>query len=91
MPSLIPSKMYQAEFSEEFKKQLSKLKQKDPAMYKRLERKIRLILLEPTHLKHLRNVLKGQQRVQLGPLVLKFKTKENIVEFITLDHHDKAY
>ena len=58
--------MYEAVFSDEFKKQLKKLKRKDKAMYERLRDKIKHILLEPKHLKHLRNVLKGEQRVQLG-------------------------
>ena len=83
--------MYEAVFSDEFKKQLSKIKSKDKILYERLEKKIRSMLLEPTHLKHLRNVLKGQQRVQLGSFVLKFEVKENKVYFITITHHDFAY
>lgn len=83
--------MYEAVFSEEFKKQLKKIKNKDIVLYERLDKKIRAILLEPTHLKHLRNVLQGQQRVQLGSFVLKFEAKENKVYFITITHHDYAY
>ena len=83
--------MYEAIFSDEFKKQLSKLKKKDKVTYERLKNKIKQILLEPTHLKHLRNVLKGKQRVQLGPFVLKFEIKEEKVYFITIKHHDLAY
>ena len=83
--------MYEAVFSDEFKKQLSKIKSKDKILYERLEKKIRSILLEPTHLKHLKNVLKGQQRVQLGSFVLKFVIKENKVYFIIITHHDFAY
>ncbi|MBU4501622.1 MAG: type II toxin-antitoxin system RelE/ParE family toxin [Nanoarchaeota archaeon] len=83
--------MYEAVFSDEFKKQLRKLKKKDKALYKRLEKKIRVILVEPKHLKRLRNILKGKQRVHLGPFVLKFEFKENKVYFITLKHHDDAY
>jgi len=60
-------------------------------MYERMEKKIRVILTEPVHLKHLRNVLKGEQRVQLGPFVLRFEVKENKVYFITFRHHDEAY
>ena len=83
--------MYEAIFSDEFKKQLKKLKKKDKVMCGRLQKKIKEILLEPKHLKHLRNVLRGQQRVQFGPLVLKFESKGNKVYFITLKHHDHAY
>ncbi len=83
--------VYESIFSDEFKKQLKKTKKKDKALYERLEKKIKLILTEPVHLKHLKNILKGQQRVQLGPFVLKFELKENKIYFITLKHHDYAY
>ena len=83
--------MYQAVFSDEFKKQLVKLKKKDKILYERIEKKVRDILLEPTHLKHLRNVLQGQQRVQLGSFVLRFSEEGDIIYFITLEHHDQAY
>ena len=83
--------MYEAVFSDEFKKQLKKLKRKDKAMYERLRDKIKHILLEQKHLKHLRNVLKGEQRVQLGSFVLRFEIKENKIYFITFRHHDFAY
>ncbi len=89
--SLLLSKMYEAVFSDEFKKQLKKLKNKDNVMYERVQKKIKQITLEPTHLKHLRNVLKGKQRVHFGPFVLKFEVKENRVYFITFKHHDLAY
>jgi mRNA-degrading endonuclease RelE of RelBE toxin-antitoxin system len=83
--------MYEAVFSDEFKKQLKKIKNKDKVLYERLENKIRNILNEPTHLKHLRNVLKNQQRVHLGSFVLRFSVKDEIVYFITIEHHDHAY
>lgn len=83
--------MYEAIFSDEFKRQLPKIKKKDKVLYERIEKKIRDILLEPTPLKHLRNVLKGQQRVQLGHFVLKFIPEGEKVYFITIDHHDAAY
>jgi len=83
--------MYEGIFSDEFKRQLKKLKSKDKVLYERLKKKIKIILTEPTHLKHLRNVLKGKQRVQLGHFVLKFEVRENRIYFITLKHHDYAY
>lgn len=83
--------MYEAVFSDEFGKQLKRLKSRDKAMFERVQKKIRDILLEPTHLKHLRNVLKGEQRVHFGPFVLKFSVKEDRVYFITFKHHDEAY
>ena len=60
-------------------------------LYERLKKKIKAILIEPNHIKHLRNVLKGEQRVHLGAFVLIFKTEENKIYFITLKHHDFAY
>ncbi len=83
--------MYEAVFSDEFKKQLHKIKKKDKVLYERLEKKIKDILLEPMHLKHLRNVLKGQQRVQLGSFVVRFSQEGDTVYFITVEHHDQAY
>ena len=83
--------MYKSVFSDEFKKQLKKLKHKDKEMYERIQKQIKKILLEPEHLKHLRNVLKGEQRVQLGSFVLRFSMKEDTVYFITFKHHDEAY
>lgn len=83
--------MYEAIFSDEFKKQLSKLKKKDKQMFERIEKKIKQILLEPEHLKHLKNILKGEQRVHLGPFVLRFEIKKNKVYFITFKPHDRAY
>ena len=83
--------MYEAVFSDEFKKQLKKLKNKDKIMFDRVEKKIEDILTEPTHLKHLRNVLKGEQRAHFGPFVLKFSVKEDKIYFITFKHHDDMY
>ena len=83
--------MYEAVFSDEFKIQLKKLKKKDKATFERVEKKIKEILIEPEHLKHLRNVLKGEQRVHLGHFVLRFSVKENKIYFITFKHHDYAY
>jgi len=83
--------MYEAVFSDEFKDQLAKLKKKDSVMYIRVEKKIKDLLLEPMHAKHLRNALKGEQRVHLGSFVLRFKSEEKRVYFITFKHHDEAY
>jgi len=83
--------MYESIFSDEFKKQLKNLKKKDKVMFERVQKKIKQILLEPAQFKHLRNILKREQRVHLGPFVLRFSIKENKVYFITFKHHDLAY
>lgn len=83
--------MYEAVFSDELKGQLKKLKKKDKITFGRLTKKIKEILLEPMRFKHLRNVLKGEQRVQVGPFVLRFSVEENRVYFITFRHHDDVY
>lgn len=83
--------MYEAIFSDEFKKQLKKLKDRDKLTYERIEKKIRQILTEPEHLKYLKNILKGKQRVHIGHFILIFEVKENKIYFITFMHHDFAY
>jgi len=83
--------MYEAVFSNEFHKQLKKLKKKDRPMFERLEKKVKNIFISPSNIKHLRNVLKGEQRTQLGSFVLRFSVKEKRIYFITFRHHDKAY
>jgi len=83
--------MYEAVFSDEFKRQLRKLKKRDKIMYERIEKKTRDILMEPEHLKHLRGKLKGEKRVKFGPFVLKFRLEKNKVFFITFKQHDYAY
>ncbi|MBU4116266.1 MAG: type II toxin-antitoxin system RelE/ParE family toxin [Nanoarchaeota archaeon] len=83
--------MHESVFSDEFKKQLKKLKKKDKTAYIRLTKKIKRILIEPAHFKHLKNILKREQRTQLGPFVFRFEVKENRVYFITFKHHDSAY
>lgn len=83
--------MYSAVFSDEFSKKLAKIKKKDKPLFERLKKKIRAILQDPTHIKHLRNVLAGQQHTQLGPSVLRFSVEENMIYFITIEHYDDAY
>ncbi len=83
--------MYEVIFSDEFAKQLQKIKKRDKALFERIEKKVKDIVLDPTRLKHLRSELKGQQRVHLGPFVLRFELQENKICFITIAHHDDAY
>jgi YafQ family addiction module toxin component len=83
--------MYEAIFSDEFKKQLKKLKKKDKATFDRLTKKIKEILTNPTRFKHLKHALKGEQRIHIRPFVLRFEVKEERVYFITFRHHDLAY
>jgi mRNA interferase RelE/StbE/toxin YoeB len=83
--------MNEAVFSDEFKKQLEKLKKKNAVLFERIQKKIKQILLEPNRFKHLRNMLKGEQRVHFGSFVLRFSVKENKVYFITFKHHNDVY
>lgn len=84
-------KIYEAVFSDEFKKQLKKLKKKNKIMFERVQKKIKQILLEPIRFKHLKSILKGEERVHFGSFVLRFSIKENKVYFITFKHHDLVY
>lgn len=83
--------MYQSEFTKEFLKILKKLKNKDKALFDRLELKIEEILENPDHYKPLRNELKGLRRAHIRSFVITFQIRESTVIFISFKHHDHAY
>ena len=77
------------------KKEMKKLKKKDPQLFEKLKNKIiqisKLNYDELQHFKNLRNNLKEYKRVHVGSFVLTFKvTKEEVIIGSFL-HHDKAY
>ena len=83
--------MYEADFTDEFLRLAKKLKKKNPAMLKRIEKKIEEILENPEHYKPLKKKLKGKRRVQAGSFVLVFEVKGKTVEFKSFTHHNHAY
>ncbi len=74
-------------------KKLKKLKKKDRVQFEAVRKKIKQILKNPHVYKPLKNILKGRYRVHIGHFVLLFviHEKENVVEFIEYEHHDKVY
>ena len=82
---------YEVKRDKQFVKSMKKLKKKNKILFQRINKKIVEIIQNPHRFKHLRNVLTGYSRIQFGSFVLVFKIKGNIIKFISLDHHDKAY
>jgi len=82
---------YRAVVSPDLEKALRKIKKRDRALFERLGKKMEEILEDPEVYKPLRHQLKGSRRVHIGPFVLVFEVKGDAVQFLILDHHDKAY
>jgi mRNA-degrading endonuclease RelE of RelBE toxin-antitoxin system len=74
-----------------FENQLKKLKKKDKVLFERLIKKLKEFKQNPENYKPLRNILKGKRRTQLGPFILIFEVKEDLIIIHYLKHHDKAY
>ena len=76
-------------------KLLRKLKQKDPALFGAVQRKINQIAQldysSITHFKNLRGNLNDYRRVQVGSFVLVFQVKGYTIIFKRFVHHDNAY
>ena len=82
---------YSIEFSGEFDKSMKKLKKKDKAMFKKIQKKLIDIVEKPEHYKPLKNVLAGYRRIHVGSFVLIYKIEGDVVRIVSLDHHDRAY
>ena len=74
---------------------LRKLKQKDLALFKAVQRKInQMALLDHAainHFKNLRGDISEYKRVHIGSFVLIFKVEKDTIIFDRLTHHDEAY
>jgi mRNA-degrading endonuclease RelE of RelBE toxin-antitoxin system len=74
---------------------LSRLKKKDPALFKSVQKKInQLAQLDyeaVMHFKNLRGDLSSYKRVHVGHFVLFFKAEKDVIIFDRLKHHDDAY
>jgi len=82
---------YQIKRDKQFEKSMKKLKKKNKLLFQRVNKKIIEIIQNPNRFKYLRNILAGYSRIQFGSFVLVFKIEENMIKFISLDHHDKSY
>ncbi len=87
--------MYESSYSEEFVKEILKLKKRDKKAFSRVMKKIDEILKTPNpdSYKNLKNELKSFKRVHIGHFVLIFKVnkKKRIIYFEDYKHHDKIY
>lgn len=83
--------VFNISISDDLKKDLRKLKKKDPILFSRIQKKTKDIARQPEGYKTLK-YMKGQlKRVHIDPFVLIFRIQGDVVEFITIEHHDKAY
>lgn len=82
---------YTIEFSEEFESSFRKLKKKDKTLFEQIQKKLLELVENPEHFKPLRNVLAGYRRIHFGSFVLIYKIEREVVQIISLDHHDRAY
>lgn len=74
---------------------LKKLKRKDPALFRAVQKKINQIAeLDKSaiqHFKNLRGNLKEYKRVHVGSFILMFKLEGDTIIFDRFGHHDGAY
>lgn len=82
---------YSIEFSLQFERSMKKLKKKDNAMFKRIQKKLIELIQNPEHHKPLKNILAGYRRIHFGSFILIYTIEDDVVRVISLDHHDKAY
>ena len=79
----------QAVFSDEFKKQMSKIK--DKGTLRKLQKAVESILSNPSKGKFLGRELAGKKSVRIKPFRLIFEPKQNEIEFHTFEHRGKVY
>ncbi len=82
---------YRAVLSPHFDRALRKLAKRDRLLFERIGKKMEEILGEPEVYKPLRGPLKGLRRVHVGPFVVLFRVEGDAVEFVLVEHHDRAY
>jgi mRNA-degrading endonuclease RelE of RelBE toxin-antitoxin system len=74
-------------------KKLVKLAKRDSLLYRRVMKKLAEIAENPNLYKPLRNVMKGEYRVQVGHFVIIYSIEEvdKIIDLKDIEHHDKVY
>ena len=85
--------MREYEISDDLKKILKKLSQKDRKQYSQIMNKIEEVISssDPHHYKNLRNIMKEYKRVHIGHFVLIFRVVGEKIYFEDYDHHDNIY
>ena len=76
-------------FSDEFKKQKKKIK--DKSTLRKLQKAVESILENPQKGKFLGKGLKGNKSIRIKPFRLIFEPKANIMVFHTFEHRGKVY
>ena len=79
----------EAIFSDEFSKQMDKIK--DKATLRKLQKAVENILANPEKGKYLSRELAGKKSVRVTPFRLIFEPKENFVVFHAFEHRSKVY
>jgi len=82
---------YTYAFSPELEAALKKIKKKDPALHEKFTKKVLQIVEKPELYKTLAHVGGRYKRANIGSFVLVFTTEGDTVNFLYLEHHDRAY
>ena len=81
--------------SDELNQTMIKLKKKDIALFRRVQKKINQISdCDETTIHHFKNLRRGMsdyKRVQIGSFILLFKVEKDVVIFGRFVHHKEAY
>lgn len=81
--------------SEQLRKTLSRLKKKDHALFRVVQKKMRQIAScderSIEHFKNLRHDQSHLKRVRIGSFILTFCVKGDTIFFEDMEHHDRAY
>jgi len=81
--------------SDDLEQTMLKLKKKDIALFRRVQRKINQISnCDETTVHHFKNLRRGMsdyKRVHIGKFVLFFKVEKDVIIFDRFVHHDEAY
>ena len=81
--------------SDELNQTMTKLKKKDIALFRRVQKKINLISdCDKTTIHHFKNLRQGMsnyKRVHIGHFVLLFRIEKDVVVFDRFVHHKEAY
>ncbi|MEA2033166.1 MAG: addiction module toxin RelE [Euryarchaeota archaeon] len=81
--------------SNELNQTMEKLKKKDIALFRRLQKKINLISdCDETTIHHFKNLRRGMsdyKRVHIGHFILLFRIEKGVLIFDRFVHHKEAY
>lgn len=82
---------FKLSYSGLFKKKYKSLIKKDSGLKERLKRKMEQIIENPENHDIKKGNLRGIYGVHINPYVILYRIKGDTVEFLNVDHHDKAY